>query len=282
MKAIELYNRLENDFVSNDMWDEWAKYMGEIEDYLSPNFKERSMGLVCDFTENVTKVYTAVFPSETVMNRILADGATDVMLFVHHAAIWDIRRPSPFYQMDRGLLGKLKENRISIFNFHVPLDNFSEFSTTKTLADALGIEVEKPFAEYRGALAGIFGRTSCKTVEELNAVFAKATGHQTKLYLYGESLIQDGRIAVVAGGGNDMEIVPELLKHSTRVLVTGITVENEFSANVHCFEKDNHINVLGGTHYSTEKFACQKMCAYFERLGLPSVFIEEIPVYEDM
>ena len=282
MIAAELYNRLEKDFVSKDMWDEWAKYMGEIEEYLSPNFIERSMGLVCDFTENIDKVYTAVFPSESVMQKILAEGITDAMLFVHHAAVWDIRRPSPFYQMDRALLEKLKERRISIFNFHVPLDNFSEFSTTKTLADALGIEIEKTFAPYRGALAGIIGRTQCKAVEELNALFTETVGHQTKLYLYGDHEIQDGRVAVVAGGGNDMAVVPELLEHNIQVLITGITARNEFSEPVHAFEEENRINVLGGTHYSTEKFACQKMCAYFEKLGLPSVFIEETPVYEDM
>lgn len=282
MKANELYNRLEKDFVSKDMWDEWAKYMGEIEDYLSPNFIERSMGLVCDFAESINKVYTAVFPSEAVMNKILADGATDAMLFVHHAAIWDIRRPSPFYNMDRGLLKRLMDSHISIFNFHVPLDNYGEFATTKTLADALGIETVKPFAAYRGALVGIIGRTPCRTVEELNALFSKTIDHNSKLYLYGESSIQDGLVAVAAGGGNDMAVVPELLEHNVKIFVTGITVKNEIYADVHSFEKENHINVLGGTHYSTEKFACKKMCAYFERLGLPSVFIEEIPVYEDM
>jgi len=282
MKTIELYNRLEHDFVSKDMWDNWAEYMGEIEDFLCPKFIERSIGLVCDFAEDVNKVYCAVFPSEDVMKRIITDGTMDAMLFVHHAAIWDIRKPVPFYQMDRGLLEKFKENRVSIYNFHVPLDNFGEFSTSKTLADALGIEIETPFFEYCGAVAGIIGKTKCKTVEGLNAVFSEALGHQTKLYLYGDSSIQDGKVAVAAGGGNDLAFVSEMLENNIKVLVTGITVDNEVSAHVHAFEKSNRINVLGGTHYSTEKFACQKMCNYFERLGLPAVFIEEKPVFEDM
>ena len=282
MKATELYKTLENDFVKEGMWDEWAKWMGNIEDYLSPNFIERSMGLVCDFTDRITKVYTAVFPSESVMEKILAEDATDAMLFVHHAAIWDIRIPTVFYNMDRDLLEKLKNNRISIFNYHVPLDNFGEYATTKTLADALGLEIEKPFGEYRGALAGVIGRTPCTTVEELNAVFSEAVGHQTKLYLYGESLIKDGRVAVCAGGGNDMEIVPELLEQGIKVHITGVTVQNDYSASVHAFERENRINLLGGTHYSTEKFACQKICEYFEKLGLSAVFIEDAPIFEDM
>jgi len=282
MIANELYNRLENDFVKEGMWDEWAQWMGELEDYLSPSFTERSMGLVCDFTDRITKVYTAVFPSESVMEKILAEGITDAMLFVHHAAIWDIRIPAVFYNMDGNLLEKLKINRISIFNYHVPLDNFSEYATTKTLADALGLDIEKPFGEYCGAMAGVIGRTPCKTVEELNALFSKAVGHQTKLYSYGDSFIQDGLVAVCAGGGNDVEIVTELFDYGVRVHITGVTALNEYSAPVHAYEREKRINVLGGTHYSTEKFACIAMCKYFDKLGLPSVFIEDTPIFEDM
>ncbi|MEA4962201.1 hypothetical protein [Lutispora sp.] len=41
MKSADLYHRLERDFISENMRDNWAKYMGELEEYLSPNFKER-------------------------------------------------------------------------------------------------------------------------------------------------------------------------------------------------------------------------------------------------
>jgi len=282
MKAAELYNHLEHDFISEGLWDRWAEYMGGIKEYLSANFTERSMGLVCDFATSIHKVHSAVFPSEGVMGKIIAEGTTDAMLFVHHPAAWDIRRPSAFYQMDRESLEKFKENRVSIYSLHVPLDNFGEYSTTKTLADALGVEVERPFFDYCGALAGIIGRTECESVEELNRVFSEALGHQTRLYPYGDSAIRDGRVALVAGGGNDLAVVTEMFENNVKVLVTGITANNEVSASVHAFEKKNRVNVLGGTHYSTEQFACRKMCAYFERLGLPSVFIEEEPLFEDM
>lgn len=65
--------------------------MPEVWDYLSPNFRERSMGLVCDFAKEIKKVYSAVFPTDKVMQEIIDDGATDAMLFLHHPSIWDIR-----------------------------------------------------------------------------------------------------------------------------------------------------------------------------------------------
>lgn len=282
MRAIELYNRLENDFIFKELSDDWARYMGELENYLTPNFKERSMGLVCDFAEEINKVYSAVFPNEAVMQKIIADGVRDAMLFLHHPSIWDSRRPKPFYQMDKELLEKFKENRIAIYNLHVPLDNFSEYSTSKTLADALGIEFEKTFAAYRGGLCGVIGKTRCKTIEEVHSQFSKVMGHATSLYQYGDKNIEDGRIAIVAGGGNNKDIVSEMIENNIKVLITGITVSDEGYSEVHQLEQENGINVLGGTHYSTEKFACQKMCSYFEKLGFTSEFIEGQPILEDL
>lgn len=282
MRAIDLYAQLERDFIASNMTDTWAKYMDDLEEFLSSDFKKRSMGLVCDFTSEINKVYSAVFPTKEVLQRIIDDGSTDSMLFMHHPSIWDIRRKKPFYQMDKELVEKFRDNRISIYILHVPLDNFGEYSTSKTLADILDIEVEKPFKEYCGALSGIIGKTKCRSVEELHNKFSKVLGHNTSLYLYGNNNIKNSRVAIVAGGGNNIGTVSEMIENNVDVLITGISVNNEDYSEVHKFEQKNHFNVLGGTHYSTEKFACQKMCVYFERLGLVSTFIEGEPVYEDM
>ena len=101
MKAKDLYNKLNKDFITSAMSDNWAKFMGELQEYLSPNFKERSMGLVCDFAEEINKVYCAVFPTKEILQSIIDDNVTDAMLFLHHPSIWDIRRAKPFYQMDK-------------------------------------------------------------------------------------------------------------------------------------------------------------------------------------
>ena len=282
MKSIELVNQLEKDFILKELSDDWARYMPELNDYLSTNFKERSMGLVCDFAKEVNQVFTAVFPTNEIMQEIIREEITDAMLFVHHPSIWDIRRSQPFYQMDKALLKQFRERRIAIYNLHVPLDNYNEYSTSKTLADALHIEIEKPFVKYRGSLCGVIGKTNCKSIDELKHLLSAALGHPVMLYQYGDSKIKDGRVAIVAGGGNMLDTVSELIENNIHVLVTGISSNSEYYSEVHEYERKNHINVLGGTHYSTEKFACQRICSYFEKLGLPAVFLEGEPIFEDM
>lgn len=89
-------------------------------------------------------------------------------------------------------------------------------------------------------------------------------------------------MAVVAGGGNSVEILRDVAARGINTFVTGITAETEFSKAAHAFARSNRINLLGGTHYSTEAFACQAMCRYFSDLGLPANFIADEPVLEDM
>ena len=154
--------------------------MNSVAEFLCPNFLKRSMGLVCDFAAEINRVYTAVFPSTDVMQKILSDGTQDGMLFVHHPSIWDIRKaPEVFQQMDRALLQKFKERRISIYNLHVPLDNFGKYSTSVTLAKALGIKPTNTFAPYFGAMVGIFGKSDCATVQDLKNKFQEIVNHSS-------------------------------------------------------------------------------------------------------
>jgi len=234
MKATQLYKQLEKDFITPKMSDEWAQYMDSVADFLSENFKKRSMGLVCDFATEINKVYTAVFPSREVMQRILDDGTLDAMLFVHHPSTWDIRKaPEVFQQMDRELLQQFKK------------------------------------------------KTDCATVQDLKNKFQEIVNHEVILYNYGDNNINERTVAVVAGGGLD-ETIEEIAQNKVNVLVTGITAKNDHSRKAHEFAEKHIINVLGGTHYSTERFACISMIDYFEKIGFPSEFIEDEPVLEDM
>jgi putative NIF3 family GTP cyclohydrolase 1 type 2 len=182
MKAIDLYTKMENDFVIPEIIEDWyadKENMSVFDEYICNNFKQRSLGLLCDFTEEINKVYTAVFPSEQVLSKILDDNTVNAMLFVHHPLVWDLSRnpDKAFYPLNPELLKRLKDNCVSIFNFHLPLDNYGEYATSKTLADALEIKIEKPYNCFSDALCGIIGTTDCKDVYELNAKYSQVVGH---------------------------------------------------------------------------------------------------------
>jgi putative NIF3 family GTP cyclohydrolase 1 type 2 len=282
MNAARLYEQLEKDFITPALSDDWARYMSLVSDFLTDNFKKRSMGLVCDNSSRITKVYTAVFPSFQVMQHILETNEDNILLFVHHPEVWDIREAEPFQQMDISLLRQFKGRGISIYNLHVPLDNYGEYSISVSFAKALKIEIEKPFGLYYGGLGGVLGRTDFPTVRDLRRHFTSILGHRTSLYHYGSDKINKGRVALAPGGGNSTNILSEVAAEGINTFVTGISVLNDHSRAAHEFAKAKKISILGGTHYSTEKFACMAMCDYFKKLGLPCVFMEDIPVLEDL
>lgn len=282
MDAEKLYSRLESDFIKPGLSDEWFGMKEGYGEFLSDNFAKRAMGVVCDNTDKVTKVYTAVFPEDKVMQKILDDDARDAMLFMHHPLIWDIRNASEIFRAPKKeYLEEFKKRNISIYVLHVPLDNYGEYSTSYTLAEAVNIKPEKAFAKYFGSLAGVIGTSDFKTLDDLKSGFEKAVGHKVSLYDYGDKNL-DGKIAVVGGGGNDLDILKEVSENGASVLITGITAKNEFSEKAHEYAESKGISILGGTHYSTEKFACEKICNYFKELGLDSEFVSGEPVMEDM
>ncbi len=280
MLAKNLYEKLEKDFIlRRGLSDDWTFI--KTNKYLSNNFKERSMGLVYDFSKDLKKVYTAVFPEEKVLKKIIAKKETDLLLFVHHPQVWDIRKKEIFEEIPEKYLQIFKERRISIYCLHVPLDNFGRYSTTNTLSKALNIKVETQFCPYYGALCGVLGSTNTDKITDIKSVFEKAVGHKIKLYKYGDSKIKNKKVALVAGGGNDLETLEKIPK-DCNLFITGITLKNDHSKKAHEYLKKNKINLLGGTHYSTEKFSCIAMVEYFKKQGLSAEFIEGTPILEDM
>ncbi|MCL1787064.1 MAG: Nif3-like dinuclear metal center hexameric protein [Defluviitaleaceae bacterium] len=284
MKATDLYRQLEQDFVKPGMKEDWYVDMTDLAPFICDNYKQRSMGLLCDFAGDITKVYTAVFPSDRVLTKILQDDTEDALIFLHHPMDWDLSKDpnQAFYNMNLNLLAQLKSRRIALFNFHYPLDNYGEYSTSKTLAEALGLTIEAPFHLCSGALCGVITTTKCKTVHELNVAYSQAVGHETKLYPYGDSQIANQRVAVVAGGGNDADVVRDAIAAGVNTLISGLSVNNVYSQAAHELEQAHGINLLGGTHYSSEKFACMAMCEYFRKLGLPAEFVPDAPCLQDL
>lgn len=283
MHAQTLYAQLEKDFILPAMHDAWAQHMDDIADLIAPQFHARSMGVVCDFATDISHVYTAVFPSDDVLRTILADGTHDALLFVHHPSIWDIRRaPNIFVTMNRDLLVQLQQRRVAIYNLHVPLDHFGAYATSVTLAQALGIEQMQPFCEYMGALAGVFGTTQHTTIEALHKHFSSVIGHCTACYTYGASDIADGKIAVVAGGGLDQSVLDDMVANDVHVLITGVSAQTAYATPQHTYAQQHGITVLGGTHYSTEKFACMAMVGYFTGHGMTATFLAGEPLMEDL
>jgi putative NIF3 family GTP cyclohydrolase 1 type 2 len=106
-----------------------------------------------------------------------------------------------------------------------------------------------------------------------------------KVWRYGSEEVLDSRVAVVGGGGNEPDISLALVEAGLNTYLTGVAriVETyEPSIRFHDICKENAINIVAATHYSTEKFACIAILDYFKILGLPCEFVEGKPSLDDL
>jgi len=249
MNAIDLYNRMEDDFrlsICHDDWDEMT-----ITEYITEQYSKRYMGLVTDNTNVINHVYTAVFPSQGVIGKIIADDRRGVLLFVHHPMQWDMRKIPVFTDISIEALRELQRRQVSIYNLHVPLDANGIYGTTWNFAKALNIEIIDEFYEYGGVKVGIIGTVDCETVAELQQRFENAVDHKTNLYPYGKHIINNHKIALIAGGGNEADVYPVLCDLGINTFLTGIgNMRNGYqpSIDAHNAAKKAGVNILTGTH----------------------------------
>lgn len=284
MKAKILYQKLNKDFELNKCSDDWSEM--ESSALIVKDFKDRHMGLLLDSTPEIKSCFTAVFPSKRIIKKVLSLGQKDILLFLHHPMIWNLKfKDYPFKSIKRETLLKLKQNRISIYALHVPLDKNGQYSTTVSLAKTLGIKPQKYFCQYYGVKVGVIGKTSCKTVDESAQKIRSAVGHKIKIWSYGSPKIKNSTVALVAGGGNDPDTIKEIAGFGINLFITGVTKPNKNyqpSIDAHKIAKENKINIIGATHYSTEKFACISLVNYFKKIGLPSQFLDDRPDLGDL
>ncbi len=282
MKAIDLYNKMDSDFKVDSIGAEDWGDLSDVEDSLSNLFKKRNEGIMYDNTNEIQKVYSITFPEPGIIQSIIDSGEENVLIFSHHAQSWRSEKKDNDYiiemnNLPKEILQKMKNQKISLYSLHIPLDNLSEYSTGNNFAKAIDVEVEKGCCLYLEALTGLIGKAPENLISKFSPIIERSVGHEVKVYSYGSDEIKDSRIGMVTGWGTDLEVLEEMHSEGINTFITGFTNKLPKSKGLiaaHEYAEKNCINLIGTTHYSSEKFACKAMVEYFEKLGLPTTFIE--------
>ena len=282
MEYIWFKDRMEKDFVPEGYQESWEEVMEPVKNEINGRFVEKGYGTVIQSSEEIDKVFTAVFPSEKVVDRIIdkKERNRGAVLFTHHPATWDITAEKPFRAMGKEKIREMREENLSLFTLHGPLDRYGQYSTSAALATALGLNPEGGFGKENGVLNGAVCSTEIEKVEELKERLEQILGHRADIKKYGDDHL--GKVGILPGGGIKKKFLEEMVEKRTYTAVSGITVRNSHSEKAHRYAEEQGINILGGTHYTTEKFAMQKLCGYLDSLMVESEFIEGEPCMADI
>ena len=242
-----------------------------------------TIGLQYENTENIRKVYTATFASGEVLDELERRGATDCLLFTHHPVPQKENLMKEYPPIPQELVERLAANRITLFTYHIPLDRIGPWSVGVNLAKAIGVNPFEEFYEQNRVRMGLLCDSPYESVSQLADAIAAVLGHPVKIYPYGDDMLTGGRMALMGGGASNPAIYEELRSKGINVFFTGMTTQRvPWIARIHEAAKAAGVTLIGGCHYSTEKFAPMEMVKFFQGLGLEAEFIEETPHLDEM
>lgn len=279
MNTDTLINCLDNEFDIKNNKENLLDYAisEDTEKFVYPEFSARQTGLMLKGNHEINKVYSVVFITDIVLNKICQE--KNCLIFTHHHF--------NYFEDERGLqaLSKKQIQQIlasnnSLYVAHAPLDTHPVYGTSIALAKLCNIQIEKFFFDYFGAPAAVIGNIETTGF----SVFSDIVREKLKRPILTLKNYNDvvHKIAVVAGGGDMPEILQEVYDNGCDTLLTG-TVEHlwnipfiqEANKKFHKLNEELKINLIGGTHYGTERPAMINIKGLFDNIGIDFDFCED-------
>jgi putative NIF3 family GTP cyclohydrolase 1 type 2 len=281
VRELDAYFRVPD--VSGDA--NWGETYDFVEapywrDYAEPSWQGPWNGLMVRGAEEVERVATCVFPSDA----IVAGLEPGTLLFSEHPV--DFADEPGFLPLSRQSFETLRGPASGFYHAHGPLDMHPEVSPSRLCAEGVGLE---RLEEYFPIAAGIPGGAAIAGDSELSVdgladAFRSYLGPEIKVHVLTRPRRESGRVAVVAGGGAQREILEASLERGCQTYVTGNAATNcrldfvqkgvrEFRA----LADQEGVALIDAMHYGMEKPPQLAMVQWFEARGLPAEFVPDGP-----
>ena len=236
MNLDELIARLDDvfqpaDFDEHDGWD-FAFGPGERDALLerapaafAATFNGLMLAPAAGSSTPADRVYLVVFPQHALVEQVIAAeqarGTPRAMILTHHVADMETRDRG-FLAIPVAQLDALRAANVAFYVLHAPLDCHPEVSTSGALVDGLGLRRVGVFAPYVGGFAGVVGEQE----PEPFGAFAERVRARCELPRLDAAQVRHAgrpvaRVAVVAGGGDDLETLVEAEAVGADIYLTG-------------------------------------------------------------
>jgi putative NIF3 family GTP cyclohydrolase 1 type 2 len=266
--------------------DDWSPAFEAVYDeaywraYVEPGYEGKWNGLMVRGEGEVDRVATCVFPSD----RIASSLEPGTFLFSEHPL--DFADEPGFLPLSRETFETLKQRACGFFHAHAPLDMHPEVSPSRLCAQGVGLEALEeyyPIADGIPGGAAIIGDTGL-SLEGVAEAFRAYLGPEIKVHVITRPRYEAGRVAVVAGGGADVDILQASIERGCKTYVTGNAATNcrldWVQEKVRAFRElaeEADVALIDAMHYGMEKPPQLEMVSWFRRLGLPAEFVPDGP-----
>lgn len=245
--------------------------------WMNPTFLKQKTGLMIVGLEKIHSVRTSVFVGDRIVQKL--SHVPPCLVLTHHNFNW--------FEDERGLqpisaekIQALAKQGHSVYVSHAPLDTHPVYGTSVALAAEIGITPSARFYEYFGVPTGVIGEV---TEQDLH-IFAE---HVRKCLLRPRVDLAQHRprvhkVAIVAGGGDLPDVLQEACDLGCDTMVLG-TLENRWAVKgVQEAHKEFlrlnerlQLNLIGGSHFGTERPAMVRAVQFFEQMGIAAEYCED-------
>jgi hypothetical protein len=177
---------------------------------------------------------------------------------------------------------------ISVYACHAPMDCHDEIGTNASITEAFRVEVERSFAQYGNGFSGRVGVIRPVSLDDLIAM-GKAVFGVERAEVGGAKPVHISRVAIVAGGGDDVELMEEAEELGAQAYITGEWYtrtqppeesERQWAetnrAACRAYAASSQMALLGFSHAATEHLVMKRQMAdWFRRRGLPVECLEQ-------
>jgi putative NIF3 family GTP cyclohydrolase 1 type 2 len=283
VKLVEIVADLDAYFRVSDVENDWGWYEG-VEpywrDFVEPDWVERRNGLMVRAADDVDRAATCVFPSAGIVDEL----EPRTLLFAEHPV--DLEDEPGFLPLRRETFAAMREREISFYHVHGPLDQHPEVSPSRLIADGIGLSDWEEYFPIVGGIPGgaaVIGESKLK-LRELADRLGALLGAEVPVQVLSQPRAESGRVAVVAGGGAQRELLEASLERGCQTYITGNAatrcrldfVQDEVRDFL-TLAREADVAVVDGTHYGTEKLPQLAMAEWFRRRGLPAEFVPDGP-----
>jgi dinuclear metal center YbgI/SA1388 family protein len=222
-------------------------------------------GLQVPGGEQVDTVVTGVSANLELLERARDEGAQ--LVLVHHGLFWE-GAPRELTPASAARLRTLLTAGIALAAYHLPLDAHPVVGNNALIAQGLGTQDPRPFAEHRGTPLGVAARFPGEGVAaaELFARVRALTGREPLVFDAGPDPVRT--IGIVSGGAaSDLDTA---IAAGLDAFLTGEPREPSMST-----AREAGIHFIAAGHHATETFGVRRLGDLLaERFGVRHVFAD--------
>ena len=215
-------------------------------------------GLQVEGTPSVNKIVSGVSANLELIELAIEEKADAI--FVHHGIFWD-NEPKTITGAKRHKVSLLLDHNISLFGFHLPLDDHYEVGNNVELGRRLGIKNMQQVADtllWQGELKTSISDFSKLIEEKLDRSPQVFGAQQDEIH----------KIAWCTGGAQGF--IDDAINLNVDLYLSG-----EVSEKTPAAAKESNIAYIAAGHHATERYGIQALCRHLcSKFTLQHQYIE--------